>query len=184
MIPVDIAKQGPVVSGDFDADGYDDFLLYSNAGLGAPVAVENSIRAGGLRVMSFRGHEDPQVAIEAAADTARLPIHLITGAASGDLNADGYDDVVLSAYNAAADASAWALAADTAYVLAWYGGPSGIDPTSAPAVLHTENKPSSADPCDPTVQNSGGTSKVIGSGVGAPRGMSIIWARRTTSVKV
>lgn len=148
---------GPVVPGDFDADGYDDFFLFGNAAQGSPIAIANAVSRGGLKASLYRGQRDAQSAIDAAAVVA-LPLHIITGVAAGDLNADGYDDLAISGYMDQGSGGSWGIAPNTAYVLAWYGGPDAIDLTTKPVILDAEPSHPS---CTVETSGTGSTSKVV-----------------------
>lgn len=110
---------GPVASGDFDGDGADDFVLFTNIGAVTPAAVTSTAVADGLWAFSYTGNADPSVAVSGAVPHL-IALQYLSAALSGDINGDGYDDIVLSGY-------AYTAKTNATYLYAYYGSPDGLD---------------------------------------------------------
>ncbi len=104
-----------LATGDVDGDGHDDLVV------GAPYAdVETTVDAGAVAV--YRGSPSGLVGdrVLVASDAGQTPVasDLLGGAvALGDLNGDGYDDLVVGAQNVLSGSGA---------VFVWYGSADGL----------------------------------------------------------
>jgi hypothetical protein len=114
-------------AGDVDADGYDDILV------GAPTRdrFDNSEGAAFLYRGSAAG---PSTAASwTAADETKLALFGGAVAGAGDVNGDGYDDVVIGAFNW----GIWVGATGTTFgrIYVFHGSPTGL--AAAPALVVT-----------------------------------------------
>jgi len=129
-----LGASGPLVSGDFDGDAYQDFILFTNLGvldsLALPVAGTESRPA-----YIYYGNADPAAMI-ATLDTQAVPLSYISEAKTGDINGDGYDDIVISGYNS--NIKGVATQPDKAYLLAYYGSADPFDLSAPDTILYTE----------------------------------------------
>jgi len=125
-----------IATGDLDGDGFDDIVVGAPSGDGP-----GNARANGGEVMVIYGAASRPADLDLASPPAGLTfIHgaeagdnLGTEVTTGDLNADGYDDLVLAAGGADGPANARSAAGEIAVV---YGSPtrtSVIDLVSPPA---------------------------------------------------
>ncbi len=131
-----LLTNGPLVSGDFNADAENDFILFTNLGTLHPVAMTGSNGTESRRAFLYYGNANAQTAV-AEVDTLEVPLTYISGAASGDINGDGYHDVVISGYNY--NISGVATSTDKAYVLAYYGSKEPLDLSAPDKILYAES---------------------------------------------
>lgn len=96
-----------LATGDFDADGYDDVAVGAYASAGYAGAVE--VYMGGVDGVE----ESPSVSYRESRGNSFLGIAVATG----DINADGYDDLVLGASG---------TGGDRGLVAVYLGGPDGL----------------------------------------------------------
>ncbi|MCP4126451.1 MAG: hypothetical protein GY753_05235 [Gammaproteobacteria bacterium] len=125
---------GPLAAGDFNGDSYEDFILFTNLGTLHPMAVAGAGKES-LPAFIYYGNENPSVTV-AAPDTIAVPLSYISGAKTGDINGDGYHDLVISGYND--NISDVATSKDKSYLLAYYGSADPIDLSTPDAVLYEE----------------------------------------------
>ncbi|MCP4126663.1 MAG: hypothetical protein GY753_06325, partial [Gammaproteobacteria bacterium] len=125
---------GPLVAGDFNGDSYEDFILFTNLGTLRTAALETN-GAESRPAYIYYGNTDATFTVSRP-DTLAVPLSYISGAKTGDINGDGYQDLVISGYNY--NISDAATAPDKSYLLAYYGGSDPFDLSIPDTILYTE----------------------------------------------
>ncbi len=107
-------------AGDLDADGYDDVIVGAWSQNAAAEYSGSAYVYYGSSTGIDAGRETKLV----ASDGSSQDFLGVTVSGAGDLNADGYDDVIVGAHYDDDNGS------DAGSVYLWYGSPSGVDPSS------------------------------------------------------
>lgn len=151
---------GPIASGDFNADGKSDFILFSNIAAASPAYLNSFELSSGLTVRSYFGDENVEKSL-ANVEQRKIPLQYISAVKSGDLNGDGYFDVVLSGLNSVENKT---------YLYAYYGSATGLK-WDEPEILYQQNDNSSRYLLSILDINNDGQDDVVTHGLTMPAGV-------------
>ncbi|MEM7444776.1 MAG: putative Ig domain-containing protein, partial [Pseudomonadota bacterium] len=131
---------GAIYGGDFNGDGIDDFVEIEVLQLPRMGSNLEFLRVGyapvtfGYNAFSYTGSASPEGTVEDPI-AGKIPLALITGTATGDVDGDGYTDLLVTGYSSFMVNPIAAASDNTFAVIAFKGGQGAFD-FSNPEVLH------------------------------------------------